>query len=93
MLVANIFLRALDDNGPIYAPYSFEGDWTKEDKALVGSVMDTYAPERVDATYNNWQLNCYGSHFSARRATWDMEGLYATSAAGLAEKLASYYVR
>ena len=101
MDVANLFLRALDNRGDVYLPYEFQGEhWTKAEKETIEQAIlkiNAYSgliPPKVDAMYNNWLFWKFSSKsFSARRSTWDMVGLGADSAGGLAKELDRYYSR
>ena len=77
-----------------FAPYGFSGEWTPEDEAIVKAEIDKHVNPTADAMFNNWRFSHYGGdHFDARRATWDMGSLWATTAEGLAQKIAEYHAR
>ena len=75
------------------APYKFIGTWSPEDEAIVKVEIDKHVAAK-DAAINPWLFSHAGSdYFDARRATWDMGSLWATTAEGLAQKIAKYYAR
>lgn len=75
-----------------YLPYSFERDWTDDEKSAIHAAIDSHVPNLVAPTFNNWLFSKWGpGHYYARRATWDMGGLHATTAQGLADQVAVYY--
>ena len=80
------------DQGAIFQPYHFAGDWTDADKATLISVVETHCPTLVDSMFNNWRFD-HHLRFSARRATWTMGTIHAETAAGLAQQISYYYDR
>lgn len=94
MNIADIFMRALDNNGDVYAPYNFEGEWTEAEKEVVSAAIDPHVPGKVDAMFNNWLFTKSNlpNFFILKRATWD-QVICVTSAADVAVKIASYYAR
>lgn len=91
MQVANIMLRAIDNKGVVYFPYSFEGDWRDDEKRMIDSAIVEHVPERVLATFNNWRFTKGSdSFFMAKRFTWDLP-IAETSARALAERITNYY--
>lgn len=94
MLVAETFIRVLDNKGTIYLPYSFSGEWSEAEKEEIAAAIDPHVPERVDAMFNNWRFRrASDEHFMARKASWVMGSLSAYSASELAEKITEYYNR
>jgi len=86
-------MRATDDKGTTYLPYTFDGEWTEEERAEVEAAIRPHVPERVIATFNNWAFFTAGNGYFGRRATWDMGNLHGATAAELAEKIRGYYER
>ena len=77
-----------------FAPYGFSGEWTPEDEATVKAEIDKHVTPTVDAMFNNWSFSHYVSgHYVAKRATWDMGGISAATAEGLAQQIAEYHAR
>jgi len=91
MDIAGLFLRVLDNNGDIYSPYSFEGNWSLDEKKIISGIIDLHVPEKVDAMFNNWNFHKVDSHyFMAKRATW--ESIWCrNSLTEIAELLDKYY--
>jgi hypothetical protein len=93
MNVAGLFMRALDNRGDVYLPYSLEGNFTPGERAAIESALRPHVPEKVDAMFNNWRISKFsGGYFHAMRATWDT-GMGADSAQEMAEKITKYYNR
>jgi len=93
MNVAGLFMRALDNRGDIYLPYSLEGDFTPDEREAIEGALRSHVPANVDAMFNNWRISKFsGGHFYAMRATWE-SGMSADSAQEMAEKLSKYYAR
>lgn len=92
MDIANLFLRACNNNGAIYLPYAFEGDWTDEEKQVISTAIDPHVPERVDAMFNNWMFWKHNWGFSAKKATWEMIWS-ADTVEEMAGKITGYYLR
>lgn len=93
MNVAGLFMRALDNRGDVYLPYSLEGDFTPDEREAIESALRPHVPASVDAMFNNWRISKFSSgHFYAMRATWE-SGMGAGSAQEMAEKLSKYYAR
>jgi hypothetical protein len=77
-----------------FAPYEFVGEWTPEDQATVKAEIDKHVTPTVDSMFNNWRFRTWdGTAFYAKRATWDMGGIVADTAAELAQHIADYYAR
>lgn len=90
----SLSLRLAASGRDDYLPYGFDGNWTDDDRATVEAAIKPHVPERVDSMFNNWLFWSYASGgYGARRATWDRGGLYAQTAAELAEKITAYYSR
>lgn len=85
MDLAGTLLRATDQCGAVYPPYSFVGPWTDEEKSAV--IAELSKPDRlypnqprvpttnVEATFNEWAFVKLESQFRscdfmAQRATW-----------------------
>jgi hypothetical protein len=90
MQVAALFMRALDNQGDVYLPYSWEGDWTVPEKNLVACKIAPHVPNRVDAMFNNWLFSKYAGRFFARRATWD-RGCSGDTLEDFVANLEAYY--
>ena len=70
--------------------YEFVGEWKVEEERIVRVEIDKH----VVPTNNFWLFSHAGSdYFDARRDSWNMGSLWATTAAGLAQKLAEYYAK
>lgn len=91
----SIFAReVLNENGPIYAPYAFDGDWTDEEMAVIGEAIAPYVPEKVHATFNNWTFyKGDDSQFLGWKATWEMGFLKGSTPEELADAIVHYYSR
>lgn len=85
--------RALDNRGPIYSPYTFKGNWTPDEQKVIESTIRVYAPDKVDAGFNDWLFLKSGSIFMAKRATWDGFDLGEGTPERLAQQLDNYYSR
>ena len=81
------------DQGAIFSPYRFAGDWISTEKALLISVIETHCPSLVDSMFNNWCFRHYHGAFSAWRATWTMGTIHADTADDLAQQISAYYDR
>jgi len=72
----------------------FEGDFTDEEISVIEGVMENHVPARVYASFNNWRICKYASGlYTARRATWTMDSITASTAWDLARKISDYYTR
>jgi hypothetical protein len=89
MFIAALCMRVINQSGPIYWPYSFEGEWTDEEKAMVSNIVAKHMPERVDASFNNW-LFAKHEGFMARRFTWDSP-IWTRTIDALCDALVTYY--
>lgn len=64
----------------------FIGDWTPEEKALIGEVIDL--PKNKATNYNAWIFRKHNdSNFSAGRDTWSCGWLEASSAVDLVKSI------
>src|SRR5512139_3866342 len=96
MDIANLFLRATNNNGAVYLPYSLIADpaeFTEHERELIENAFKPHVPERVDAMFNNWAVWKVDSQFfMAKRATWE-ELICTRSAEEMAQKITDYYSR
>jgi len=91
MNVAALFVRALDNRGDVYLPYSLEGDFLPDEREVIEDALRPHVSVKVDAMFNNWRISKFsGGHFYAMRATWE-SGMGANSAQEMAEKLSQYH--
>lgn len=93
MNVAGLFMRALDNRGDVYLPYSLEGNFTPDEREVIENALRPHVPANVDSMFNNWRISKFSSgYFYAMRATWE-SGFGAESALEIAEKISKYYAR
>lgn len=92
-MLGALFMRHLDTNGDVYLPYSFSGNWSEDEKKLISDAISPYVPEKVDATWNNWQFTKFDRGFLGRRFTWDRGFFNTETVEELAQKIAAYYNR
>ena len=85
-----VMMRATDNSGAVYLPYSFGKSYTEEEKAKVSAFMDTVCPQRVTAFYNNWDFDKGSMGYLASRATWS-KYLCSETLDGLIQMLKNYY--
>lgn len=86
-------LRVAAAGNTDFLPYTFDGDWSEEDRAVVEAAIKPHVPERVDSMFNNWSFYRGRMGFTATRATWNMGNIHAGTAAELAEKIEDFYAR
>ena len=89
MFIAALCKRAIERNGPVYWSYSFEGDWTDDEKAQVSNIVAKHMHYQVDAGFDNW-LFAKHEGFMARRFTWDMP-IWTRTLDALCDALILYY--
>lgn len=93
MNVAATPMRAIDDLGEIYAPYSLDGAFTPTERKTIEAAIKPHVPERVGATFNEWRIaKISNDYFTMKRFTWGTS-LGGKSAEEIAEKLSAYYER
>ena len=70
-MLTDLFLRALDNKGAAYKPYTIVGAFTDEERARIDAAFAPHVPQAGDAMYNNWEVERTDSgYIMVMRYTW-----------------------